>query len=291
MTIREILRKTALEYKLSPLELEILLSLAMGKPKVYILAHPEKELEQSEYKKFISFAKRRCAGEPVAYISGKKEFYGLDFIVNKNVLIPRPETEVLVDYALKRIADTKYQPTDTIIDVGTGSGNIILSIIKNIPEYTRKKINYFAVDISRKALEVARENAKKHKVDKKTIFVHSNLLEYFLKNKIKLKNILVVANLPYVSSKLYNKNKSNLKFEPHDALLCGYEGLAVYRILFIQLKKMLAANHSLRASAFIEISPEQRLKISQIIGKILPNSRAKFYRDLAGKHRIVEIDA
>ena len=103
------------------------------------MAHPEEELNKSECKKFTVFVKRRSRGEPIAYIAGKKEFYGLDFIVNKNVLIPRPETELLIEYVLKKILDTEYNIPDTIIDIGTGSGNIIISIIKNIPDKISKE--------------------------------------------------------------------------------------------------------------------------------------------------------
>ena len=165
MTIQEILRKTYSTYKLSPLDSEILLSLALAKPKEYILAHPENKISPAQIKKYYSFVERRSTGEPIAYIAGKKEFFGLDFIVDKNVLIPRPETELLVEHAIEKILNTKYGMPDTIIDVGTGSGNIIISIAKNLP--IKNKTNFYAVDISKKSLEVAKKNAKKIKLIKK----------------------------------------------------------------------------------------------------------------------------
>src|SRR4030042_2358839 len=97
ITIQEILRKTYSQYKLSPLDAEILLSLSISEPKEYILAHPEKNLTKLQVKKYISLAKRRSTGEPIAYITKKKEFFGLEFFVDRNVLIPRPETELLVE--------------------------------------------------------------------------------------------------------------------------------------------------------------------------------------------------
>jgi len=108
MTIQEILHKTYSAYKLSPLDAGILLSLVITKPKEFILAHPEKKLAPAQIKKYFSFAKRRAKGEPIAYITGKKEFFELDFVVNKNVLIPRPETELLVEFALEKIQAKKY---------------------------------------------------------------------------------------------------------------------------------------------------------------------------------------
>lgn len=282
MTIQEILRKTYTEYKISPLDAEILLSLALTKPREYILAHPENKISPTQIKKYCSFAKRRSAGEPTAYIVGKKEFFGLDFIVNKNILIPRPETELLVELALQEIHDTKY---NAIIDVGTGSGNIIVSIAKNVPAKRKNKINFFAIDISKKSLQVAKANARKNKVEKKIKFTQSDMLEYFLKNKIEFENILIIANLPYVSPEIFQKNKSNLKFEPKTALLSQNNGLAHYINLFEQIRLLITGHCSL----IIEISPEQKPEIGHIIKKYLPKSKVKFFKDLAGKWRMAEI--
>jgi len=283
MTIQEILHKTYSAYKLSPLDAGILLSLVITKPKEFILAHPEKKLAPAQIKKYFSFAKRRAKGEPIAYITGKKEFFELDFVVNKNVLIPRPETELLVEFALEKIQAKKY---DAVIDVGTGSGSIIISIAKNIPEKIRKKIKFFAVDISKESLQVAKSNAKRYKMDGKINFVQSNLLEYYLNNKIAQKNILVIANLPYVSPEIYQKNKNNLRFEPKSALVSRQKGLSHYKKLLAQVN-LLITDH---CSLFIEISPEQKPEIGRIIKEYLPKARARFLKDLAGKWRIMGIE-
>jgi len=285
MTIREILIKTGSTYNLSPLDMGILLSLALVKPKEYILAHPEKKISSVQIKKYHSFAKRRSVGEPIAYIAGKKEFFGLDFIVDKNVLIPRPETELLVENAIEKIKNAKCDMPNTIIDVGTGSGNIIISIAKNIPSKIKNKTNFYAVDISKKSLEVAKENAKKNKIDQKIKFIQSNLLEYFQplveKNK-KFKNILIIANLPYVSPKIYNANKNNLKFEPKTALLSRNNGLDHYIKLFKQVRLLFTVHCSL----ILEFSPEQKSEISRIITRYLPKAKAEFFKDLAGRWRV-----
>jgi release factor glutamine methyltransferase len=284
MTIQEIKQKIYSKYKLSPFDTEILLSLALAKPKEYILAHPENKISPAQIKKYHSFSKRRSIGEPIAYIAGKKEFFGLDFIVNKNVLIPRPETELLVECALK-----KYKIPNTIIDVGTGSGNIIISIAKNIPSKIKNKTNFYAVDISKKSLEVAKRNAKKNKIDQKIKFIQSDMMEYFLKNKVKLGNIFIVANLPYVSPEIYKKNNDNLKFEPRNALLSGNKGLDHYMKLFQQIKALCDKCYMLHVSCFVEFSPEQKSEISRIITRYLPKAKSEFFKDLAGRWRVAEL--
>jgi release factor glutamine methyltransferase len=254
------------------------------------LAHPERKLKDKEYQKFILLAKRRSSGEPVAYLAGKKEFFGLDFLVNKNVLVPRPETELLVELSLAKILNTNYSIPDTIIDVGTGSGNIIISLVKNLPSKIQKKINFFAVDISKDALEVAKANAKRHKVEKKIKFIQSDLLGYFLKNKKSStpKNLFIIANLPYVSPSLYCRNKNNLRFEPKGALLSRRKGLEHYENMFKQISRLLTIKH-FSLFAVIEISPAQKLKISRILRKHLPLAKVKFYQDLAGRWRAATI--
>ena len=288
MTIKEVLIDFRTRNKLSPLDTEILLSLATKKAREYILAHPEKELTKSQLLKFASFVKRRISGEPIAYITGKKEFFGLEFKVNKNVLIPRPETELLIEIILKEISYSKFETPDSIIDVGTGSGNIIISINKNLSRKLRTKSKFFAIDVSSTALRVAKRNAMKHRVNKKITLIHSDLLNYFLKNKISLDNIYIVANLPYVSSEIYMKHNDNLKYEPRNALISKNKGLFLYIKLLKQLKK-ISNYHTLHIKCFIEFSPEQKVELSRIIKEMLPKAKTKFFKDLAGRWRAAEI--
>jgi release factor glutamine methyltransferase len=301
MTIQETFRKTYSTYKLSPLDAGILLSLALKMPRVYILAHPEKKLSAMQTKKFDSFCARRAKGEPIAYIAGKKEFFGFEFLVDNNVLIPRPETELLVEHVIENInlffCHPRIQGDDklTIIDVGTGSGNIIISIAKSIPKKLQKKINLYAIDISKKSLKVAKSNAKKNKVEKKIKFVQSNMLEYFLEKKIKPKNIFIVANLPYVSPALYKKNKNNLKYEPISALISQKNGLAHYVELVDQAKTLITSARGRstfdgdHCSLFIEFSSEQKSDIACIIRGYWPKSKIVFSRDLAEKWRMAKV--
>lgn len=296
MTVGEILYNTRLRHEPAPLDAELLLSFVLRKSREYLFTHPEKELSGAQIAKFGALAQRRQKGEPVAYILGKKEFFGLEFLVGKNVLVPRPETELLVEKALSQILNTKYQTLDTVIDVGTGSGNIIISIIKNIPDEMRKKINFYSVDISSKALNIARKNAEKHKVKKYIKFVKTDLLGYFIKKKLKLENLLIVANLPYVSHKLYRKNLANLKFEPKNALVSSENGLSRYKKMFSQIKKFIQiadlncrqAGCKSQITLLLEISPEQKKSLLRVAKKEFPAGKIKFHKDLCEKIRILE---
>jgi len=208
--------------KTTALDAEVLLSHTLNKPKSFLYTYPEKKLTQAQVRKYKSLISRRAKHEPVAYITGHKEFYGLDFYVNQHTLIPRPETEALVEKIIKN------KDIHSIADIGTGSGCIAIALAKNNP-----KLNIYAIDISSKALTVARKNAKAHKV-KNITFKQGNLLEP-IKN---IKLDAIVANLPYLSEKVYKKNYQHLKYEPKQALYAGKDGLDYYKKLLKQINKL-----------------------------------------------------
>jgi release factor glutamine methyltransferase len=286
MTIKEIMKSSGI----SPLDAELLLSCALKKPKEYLFSYPEKKLSLRQWEKFKNLARRRKTGMPIAYLVGKKEFFGLDFHVDKNVLIPRPETEITVEQIIAKLQESRKDNPSTVIDVGTGSGNIIVSIAKNISPMRSRKKKMFAVDVSEEALRIARRNARKNFVSEKIKFAKSNLLEYFLKNKQTLKSgeLIVVANLPYVSSKLYKKYRGNLRFEPKSALVSNSKGLAHYKKLLQQIRSLLPVIRG-SVSIFIEISPEQKSPISRLVSEVFAVNEVKFSKDLAGKSRVAEI--
>lgn len=280
------------------LDAEILLSHTLKKSRETILAHPEYKISKIQATKYKKFINRRLKNEPIAYILGKKEFYGLNFKVTRDTLIPRPETEHLVDAVISnsQLVTSKNKKV-TIIDVGTGSGNIIISIAKEIKKNKLLHASCFmlyGIDFSKKALLIAKQNAKENKVVRKIKFLHSDLLNYFLKAKSykpKANKLIIVANLPYVSGKIYSNVSPDIKkFEPKTALYSAKDGLAHYEKLLKQIKKIKNNCSMLHVLCFMEISPEQKTKIGKLIKKYLPESKVDFSKDLSGKWRIAKFE-
>lgn len=287
MTIAELQKEFLTGKKrIAPEDFFILLAKATKKDKVFIISHPEYCISAKCESLARNFFSRRAQSEPTAYILGHKEFYGMDFVVTKNTLIPRPETETLVDIALEEIKKHKMRGGKKIavVDVGTGSGNIIISIAKQFKNY-----KFFGLDISKNALTVARRNAKKHNVDKKIKFLQSDLLEKIFSNKTikQYNNIIITANLPYLSRTTYNNTTKDVRnFEPKSALISKQEGLNHY----YRLLKNLKNNSKLRSiTLFLEISPEQKFALRKYVLTLFPNALIKIKKDLAGKKRVFEI--
>ncbi len=253
--------------------LDLLRAHAIKKPKEFLYSHPEYKLSflESIYLKYFIFLYKK--GYSVAAIVGHKEFYGLDFFVNKYVLIPRPDTELMVAEAIEEIKKTNEKIT--LIDVGTGSGCIPISILKNLPE----SIQTYATDISNQALKVAQKNAKIHNVDIK--FFQGNLLEPVLK-QISDK-IVITANLPYLTEQQF-QSESSIQREPKNALVAKNDGLALYEGLLQQIK---TAN--LNTAVFLEIDPTQTEEISKLIKQYFPESKIEIKKDLSGLDRLVKI--
>ncbi len=282
--------------KISPSDLEILISSAIEKPKEFILTHPEYELDKFKIKNLKLKIARRAKGEPIAYITGHKEFYGLDFKINRNVLIPRPETEQIVKLVISNLKSAIRKNKKIVIaDIGTGSGNIIISIAKWLKKSKLPIANYrlLASDISPKALRLARQNAKKHKVDKKIKFLQGDLLKFLMDKEILFIDhcsLIIVANLPYLSKKIYDSAPIDIKkYEPKSALYSHKEGLAHYEKLFKQIK-IIIPYYTLHATCYIEMSPEQKNKLAELIKNYFPQSKTIFHKDLAGKWRVCAIN-
>lgn len=286
-TIQTILEK----YRplLASLDVELLLAHELKKSREFVLAHPEIELTKKQETNYKQLIARRLKHEPLAYILGHKEFYGLNFLVTRDTLIPRPETEMLVEKTLQVITKIKTGHIN-IIDVGTGSGNIIISVAKNS---RKRKINYFGVDISKKALQVAKHNAKKNNLVK-IKFLQGNLLDPLIGNwKLGIGNskTIVLANLPYLSKEIYSATLPTVKnFEPKSALISGADGLSHYKRLLKQLQTLKKIYCMLHITCFVEISPEQKPALKLLAVAYLPGARIDFQKDLAGKWRICEIN-
>lgn len=284
-TIKKLESKKPL-YSSAHLDAEILLSFIIKKPKEFLYTHPEKKLNQKQISSLKRVVNARFKQMPIAYIIGKKEFYDLNFYVNKDVLIPRPETEILVDTILNYSHKiSPYHPDKSkgmgqagknsklaIADIGTGSGCIAITLARHLP-YTK----IYASDISQKALRVAKKNAQA--LHAKIQFLQGNLLEP-IKNK---KNDIIVANLPYLKdSFLYSKKLESLSFEPQLALKAGENGLDIYKQLFEQMQQYALQPKAL----FCEIGVGQKTLFTKMAKKYLKHYSLHFQKDLSGVDRV-----
>ena len=227
---------------------EILLSKALRKTREEILIKYDKKIKFHEEKKFESLIQRRSSNEPIAYILNYKEFWSKRFKINKNTLIPRPETELLVD----KITKIYRNKNISILDIGTGSGCILISLLSELR-------NSFGVgvDISKKAIEIAKLNAKK--------FISNKRVKFLKKSFFNISNVkfdLIVSNPPYIKrSDIKNLNEDIKRFEPKIALDGGNDGLDVIRKVIYKTNEILKINGKLA----LEIGNEQYKKVSKIL--------------------------
>jgi len=266
----------------------ILLAYSLKKEKTFFFTHPEYTLTTLEEKKIRKNIQRRIQHEPIAYITGTKEFYGYNFSVTRDTLIPRPETEQMVELALQKIQEEK---NITVIDIGTGSGNIIISLARKLQEKSSTLFSqtyFFALDISKDALKVAKKNAKENNVHKKILFSESDLLSHInKKNFSEGTTFLILANLPYVSPALYQKTSPDIRsFEPITALVSEEAGLSHYYRL---LKQRTFFPSSSDVSFLLEISPEQTRTLTHFVSTLFPHCKIQIYKDLAKKNRIASL--
>jgi len=284
LTIAEALK---LPPSLPRLDREVLLSHAIGRDRVFLMAYGETKLTLAQLRRYRAFIARAMKHEPVAYITGTREFYGRDFFVGPGVLIPRPETELLVDIAIKKISEHAHAKKKcAVIDVGTGTGAIIESVFLSLgSSVVRKNISWFAVDSEAAALRSARKNAKHQQIS--TIrFLKSDLLARLSKRLTSYDELFVLANLPYLSDTIYRSAAPNVKrYEPKSALVSGKDGLDHYRRLVAELRAINRAGA--RVNFFLEISPEQAKKLPALFADITTLSSLEIVPDLAGKSRLV----
>ena len=282
--------------RIAPEDFFVLLAAAIGKDKTFLLTHPEYALDMDSEEKARGFFLRRLTHEPVAYITGRKEFYGRDFIVTKDTLIPRPETEQLVELVLNEVSGIGYQVSGkqtTIVDVGTGSGNIIISIAKEVekmyqvslPVRLAEGIRYHATDISANTLAIAKQNALRHTVDNTIEFHEGDLLDPVRGAVAAADELIIAANLPYLSEAIYSTAHEDVKkFEPRNALTSDQAGLGHYYRLLDQVRGI-----SKPVLLLLEISQEQTPLLSAHLASHFPKAEASIYQDLSGRDRITKI--
>jgi release factor glutamine methyltransferase len=321
MTIKQAL------VKYHRIEIDLLLALLLGKSKEFLFLHPAHELTRIQHKRLTRMVKRRLRGEPIAYILGYKDFYGLRFKVNRHVLIPRPETEVVVDLAISNVAkrsekSVKKQISRSardgikisdgnrnrerirILDIGTGSGNIIISLAKELglrasafaKASADKKgmglsYRFYASDVSSAALKVAKQNAIQ------LPYLHTRLYECkrikFIKsdllNNIKGNFDIIIANLPYLSEGWKNYHAA----ESTGLKFEPKQALFAKEKGLMEIRKLLeqiAQRKQKPKLVYLEFDPRQKTRLLSLIKKTLPGSKIKFYRDYSNLWRYVEIE-
>lgn len=252
------------------LNAEVLLMHTLACDRAYLYAHPERELTEDEMSRYDEHLSERSRGVPSQYITGHQEFYGLDFIVGPGVLIPRPETEHLVEAVLD--LTNHIPPGPHIVDVGTGSGAIAVVIAHELPD-----AYVYATDISEEALEIARANATRLQVDDDIEFHLTDLLEGCPDEKFDI----VVSNPPYVGESEHDKVQLEVrKFEPHMAVFGGHEGMDIYRRLIPQALRVLRPGRWLA----MEIGYSQEAQVTALLAGW---EEVKSIPDLQGIPRVV----
>jgi len=263
------------------LDAELLLAHALDRDRTWLYTHPEAIPTKEQMATFEALLRRREQREPVAYLTGHREFYGLDFQVNPNVLIPRPETELLVETAIQ-LSETIPHPSrltpPSIADIGTGSGCIAIALAKNIPQ-----TQLFAVDVSAKALQVAQHNAKQNSIFERITFLQGNLLMPLTEPVD-----IIASNPPYVSQSELEVVMPEVKqYEPTLALDGGKDGLDIIEELLLQAREKLNPDGCL----LVEIGAFQGAAVTHLAKKTFSEARIEIKQDLAGLDRLLVVQA
>jgi release factor glutamine methyltransferase len=296
VTLREVLEPAVERLRASAsdsarLDAELLLGHALGMERTGILAHPEAAVGEGQRERFAALLERRVAGEPVAYIRGVKEFYGLALGVDARALIPRPETETLVELGLAHIRGALTAAPRAagarpfrVLDVGTGSGAVVVALARTLGRAGYAgTVRFTASDRSEGALSLALENAVAHGVADLIDFRVADLLAPAVEVDGPID--LVVGNLPYVPTADLPRLPVAASFEPREALDGGPDGLEVVRGLLAGLPPVLAAS----GAALLEIGADQADAALAAAAELLPGWPARLYPDLSGEPRVLSV--
>lgn len=258
-------------------EAELLLSHALGKPKLLMLMEPEASVTEDQERTYLEFIERRKRHEPVAYIIGKRDFFGLTFAVRPGALIPRPETEIMVELALEHLKFCKKR--HVIVDVGTGSGAIACALAAHCGE------KILATEFSKTALGIAKENIASLGFSNRIELLPGNGIAPALEKRAfkEAEELIILANLPYIPTHDWERLMSDVKdFEPREALDGGKDGLDLYRVLLNQLEDIKKP-----MVAYFEIDPSQAQTLPADIKRRFPQAETAVYQDLHHLDRFV----
>jgi len=309
-TLFDLLKRAGIDAR----ESELLLAFVLKKDRSYVLAHKTDAVDARAAKRFMALIERRRKHEPIAYLTGSQPFCGRDFLVNKHTLIPRPETEILVDLVKRHLSRDEVLGTRyAIVDVGTGSGCLAVTLALECLHAT-----VIASDISDAALRIARKNARR--LAAKIKFVKDNLLGSKLRNclthpfpSLKLREgcrrrgeLCFVANLPYLPSADKKTMMPDVaKYEPSKALFAGDDGSSLIVKLMKQIRTwnlefgIMNLDHKpydipyskfhIPYSIFLEIDPRQTKKLTALARQLFPSHKISIERDLCGRERFLTI--
>ncbi|MFN3531977.1 MAG: peptide chain release factor N(5)-glutamine methyltransferase [Candidatus Brocadia sp.] len=261
------------------LDAEVILSYLLGCKRIDLYVNPEKPVENTMVISYQKAIQRRAQRVPLQYITNHAEFMSLDFYVDERVLIPRPETELLVEAVIKRSQILSQENEIIIVDIGVGSGNIAIVLAKKL-----EKARILAVDISPDALAVARINAQRHEVLDKITFLCGDLFKPLEGYGIESKVNFIVSNPPYISNAEFNTLQKEVRdYEPYAALVSGQDGLQMFKRIISQ------ANTWLKPGGFIifEVGEKQAYQVARLLEDTGCFKKPEFMKDYQHIYRIV----
>jgi release factor glutamine methyltransferase len=274
-SVDETLRAARRQLSTSPsarLDAELLLGHVLRRERSWLLGHGHESITPEHLLQFRALVERRAASEPVAYLRGFVEWFGLDLRVTPAVLIPRPETELLAEAAIAYASKEKLR---TIAEIGTGSGAISIALASRLPS-----VEIVASEVDPEALRVAADNLRRQGLSDRVRLVTGSLLDPFDRAPD-----LLVANLPYLSDEMLRDASPEVRREPRLALVGGGSGLTIYEELLEQIRV-----RGWKVPALFEIDPRQTAELREIVRRVLPKSTLSIQQDYASLDRIALIE-